>query len=117
MFHDSTEVLRILLAIPENQIRQDIADGETNLEQMIEDTYASTMAARQSDDPQVVAHSLHKQMVRARILQKLEHIPPEVRLLYAVLPAERIAEEATSVAQSKGRLGELTDRMEEIEER
>lgn len=117
MFHDSAEVLRILLAIPEKQVRQEIIDGEQNFDRMLDETFASSMAARESQDAAVVARALHRQMVRAKVLQKREAIPAEVRLFYAALPAETIAGEATSVAQTKGRLGELTDRMEEIEER
>ena len=117
MFHDSTEVLRILLSIPEKQIRQDVLDGELNFERMLDETAASTMAAHDSKDARVVALNLHQQMVRAKILQSREYLPPEIRLLYAVLPAETIASEATSVAQTKGRLGELNEKMEEIAER
>ncbi|WP_254512198.1 hypothetical protein [Anatilimnocola floriformis] len=114
MFLDSSEMLRIFFAISHARIHEEIVAGERDLEGLLEEAFAAHQAARGSIDPLVIAESFHKQMVRAKVLQLRDEIPVEVRLMYAVMPTEHIAEQAAALAQEESHSGEPSSEDSEL---
>ncbi len=114
MVYNPAEVLRLLLAIPQKQIRHDIADGERDFDRLMETAVASHQTKQGSEDPELFAKSFHWQLVRANVLQQRDDIPAEVRLFYAAKPADIIAEQACDIAHEKGKLAKLSSGMDEI---
>jgi hypothetical protein len=117
MSSDPAAMLRLLFAIPQTQIDHDAAEGERDFDRLIQETYASHLEHRDNKEPKVAAEYHHKQMVRAKVLYHRENLPEEYKLFYAAMAANKIAEEAVSVAHEQGRLAELGRRMDEIQKR
>lgn len=115
MSKDPAAVLRILLAIPQRAINQDLLEAEKDLIRLVDGTFSSHLRNRKNRDPEVSAEHYHKQMIRGKALQSMDTLHEDHKFIFAVMPAEEIAEEAVSVAHQRGRLAELGRRMEEIQ--
>ena len=115
MSDDPAAVLRLLFAITRGQIDSDVAAGEKDFQRLMEDSDAEQLEG--GETPEEMARYHHKQMVRAKVTQSRKHLREEFKVYFAAMAAHGIAEEAVSVADEQGRLAELGQRMDEIQER
>lgn len=117
MPHDPAAVLKLFFAIGQRQIDRDVAEGQRDREKMLAEGSASLAKLRDSNDPQLMARHHHEQLVRAKVLRSQDDLREECRLYFAYMAADRITDEAVTVAFGSGRLAELGRQMDEIQQR
>jgi hypothetical protein len=117
MSPDSAVMLKQFFAISPGEIARDVADAERNWDKVLADASAKLAQQRDDRDAEAVAKRHHEQLVRAKVIQSQAAVPEPCRLYYAMMAAERIAEEAVTVAYGSGRLSELGRQMDEIHQR
>ncbi|MDB5307652.1 MAG: hypothetical protein JWO38_1854 [Gemmataceae bacterium] len=112
---DSSEVLRLFLAIAKAEIDRDIAETPDNFDSIWPHIQAYYRLPDEERTPEVHARHLHTQMIHACSARAYPQFPDIISIHLAAIGAREVAQVAVQIAES-GELGRLNREIDRIRE-
>lgn len=110
-------MLAIFLSIDPKVIARDLQEAKEQLRRVV-DTISSLRAVHyKSRTPEIEAKISHFMMIQAHELANMPHVESEFKTFYASFGAGEVVQNAEEAAFNKGKLAELSRKMEEIRKR